>query len=111
MCQQHPQFLTAYRLHMQRVHGPRFTISLKRSTQKSSAIHKLPADYPIFRGINSDFCRSPNIQSERRPANAASRTPFSVRTWPSKVTESEWSTISAELRSHGVSETPVIVPQ
>ena len=36
--------------------------------------------------INSDFCRSPNIQSERRPANAASRTPFSVRTWPSKVT-------------------------
>jgi hypothetical protein len=40
--------------------------------------------------INSDFCRSPNIQSERRPANAASRTPFSVRTWPSKVTESEY---------------------
>jgi len=24
------------------------TISLKRSTQKSSAIHKPPADYPIF---------------------------------------------------------------
>jgi FixJ family two-component response regulator len=36
--------------------------------------------------LNSDFCRSPNIQSERRPANAASRTPFSVRTWPSNVT-------------------------
>ena len=29
-------------------HGPRFTISLKRSTQNSSAINKLPADYPIF---------------------------------------------------------------
>jgi len=29
-------------------HGPRFTISLKRSTQNSSAIHKLPADYPIL---------------------------------------------------------------
>jgi hypothetical protein len=29
--------------------GPRFTISLKRSTQNSSAIHKLPADYPICR--------------------------------------------------------------
>ena len=28
--------------------GPRFTISLKRSTQNSSAINKLPADYPIF---------------------------------------------------------------
>jgi hypothetical protein len=28
--------------------GPRFTISLKRSTQNSSAIHKLPADYPIY---------------------------------------------------------------
>ena len=27
---------------------PRFTISLKRGTQNSSAIHKLPADYPIF---------------------------------------------------------------
>jgi hypothetical protein len=27
------------------------TISLKRSTQKSSAIHKLPADYPIFRTV------------------------------------------------------------
>jgi hypothetical protein len=36
--------------------------------------------------INSDFRRSPNMQSERRPANAASRTPFSVRTWPSQVT-------------------------
>jgi FixJ family two-component response regulator len=36
--------------------------------------------------INSDFRRSPNIQSERRPANTASRTPFSVRTWPSNVT-------------------------
>jgi FixJ family two-component response regulator len=36
--------------------------------------------------LNSDFCRSPNIQSERRPANAASRTPSSVRTWPSNVT-------------------------
>jgi FixJ family two-component response regulator len=35
--------------------------------------------------LNSDFCRSPNIQSDRRPANAASRTPSSVRTWPSKV--------------------------
>jgi FixJ family two-component response regulator len=35
--------------------------------------------------LNSDFCRSPNIQSERRPANAASGTPSSVRTWPSKV--------------------------
>jgi FixJ family two-component response regulator len=39
--------------------------------------------------LNSDFCRSPNIQSDRRPANAASRTPSSVRTWPSKITESE----------------------
>jgi FixJ family two-component response regulator len=28
--------------------------------------------------ISSDFRRSPNIQSERRPANTASRTPFSV---------------------------------
>jgi FixJ family two-component response regulator len=36
--------------------------------------------------LNSDFDRTPNIQSERRPANAASRTPSSVRTWPSKVT-------------------------
>jgi len=36
--------------------------------------------------LNSDFCRSPNIQSERRPANAASRTPSSVRTWPSNAT-------------------------
>jgi hypothetical protein len=27
--------------HFQTNHGPRFTISLKRSTQKSSAIHKL----------------------------------------------------------------------
>jgi hypothetical protein len=33
--------------------GPRFTISLKRSTQNSSAINKLPADYPIF-APNSD---------------------------------------------------------
>ena len=29
-------------------HGPRFTISLKRSTSKSSAINKTPADYPIY---------------------------------------------------------------
>jgi len=29
-------------------HGPRFTISRKRSTQNRSAIHKPPADYPIF---------------------------------------------------------------
>ena len=36
--------------------------------------------------LNSDFGRSPNIQSQRRPANAASRTPFSVRTWPPQVT-------------------------
>jgi hypothetical protein len=28
--------------------GPRFNISLKRSTQNSSAINKLPADYPIL---------------------------------------------------------------
>jgi hypothetical protein len=28
--------------------GPRFTISVKRSTKNSSAINKLPADYPIF---------------------------------------------------------------
>jgi FixJ family two-component response regulator len=35
--------------------------------------------------LNSDFDRSPNIQSERRSANAASRTPSSVRTWPSNV--------------------------
>jgi hypothetical protein len=28
--------------------GPRFTISLKRSTQNSSAIHKLTADYSIY---------------------------------------------------------------
>jgi hypothetical protein len=27
---------------------PRFTISLKRSTQKSPAINKPPADYPIL---------------------------------------------------------------
>jgi hypothetical protein len=33
--------------------GPRFTISLKRSTQNSSAINKLPADYPIFWGVIS----------------------------------------------------------
>jgi hypothetical protein len=38
--------------------------------------------------LNSDFRRSPNIHSERRPENAASRTPSSVRTWPSKVVES-----------------------
>jgi len=30
------------------IRGPRFTISLKRSTQNSSAIHNTPADYPIF---------------------------------------------------------------
>jgi FixJ family two-component response regulator len=48
--------------------------------------------------INSDFCRSPNIQSERRPANAASRTPFPVRTWPSKVTESEYPGVGAALK-------------
>jgi hypothetical protein len=30
------------------VHGPRFTISLKRGAQNLSAIHKPPADYPIF---------------------------------------------------------------
>jgi FixJ family two-component response regulator len=48
--------------------------------------------------INSDFCRSPNVQSERRPANAASRTPFSVRTWPSKVTESEYPGVGAALK-------------
>jgi hypothetical protein len=29
-------------------HGPRFTISLKRSTQNLQPIHKLPADYPIY---------------------------------------------------------------
>src|SRR4249919_773258 len=28
--------------------GPRFTISLKRSTPKSPAINKPPADYPIY---------------------------------------------------------------
>jgi Bacterial regulatory proteins, luxR family len=48
--------------------------------------------------INSDFCRSPNVQSERRPANAASRTPFSVRTWPSKVTESDYPGVGAALK-------------
>jgi len=48
--------------------------------------------------ISSDFCRSPNIQSERRPANAASRTPFPVRTWPSKVTESEYPGVGAALK-------------
>jgi hypothetical protein len=36
--------------------GPRFTISLKRSTQNSSAIHKLPADYPIY-GVESGHHR------------------------------------------------------
>jgi hypothetical protein len=35
--------------------GPRFTISLKRSTQNSSAINKLPADYPIFWGQSGHF--------------------------------------------------------
>jgi DNA-binding CsgD family transcriptional regulator len=53
--------------------------------------------------INSDFCRSPNVQSERRPANAASRTPFSVRTWPSKVTESEYPGVGAALKRIGAS--------
>ena len=48
--------------------------------------------------INSDVCRSPNVQSERRPANAASRTPFPVRTWPSKVTESEYPGVGAALK-------------
>ena len=38
--------------------GPRCTISLKRSTQNSSAIHKPPADYPIFGSIvlQKSFC-------------------------------------------------------
>jgi FixJ family two-component response regulator len=37
--------------------------------------------------IKSDFSCSPNIQSEHRPADAAFRTPSSVETRPSKVTE------------------------
>ena len=48
--------------------------------------------------INSDFCRSPNIQSERRPANATSPTPSSVRTWPSKVTESAYPGVRAAFK-------------
>jgi FixJ family two-component response regulator len=48
--------------------------------------------------FNSDFCRSPNIQSERGPANAASRTPSTVRTWPSKVTESEYPGVRAAFK-------------
>jgi hypothetical protein len=53
--------------------------------------------------INSDVCRSPNVQSERRPANAASRTPFPVRTWPSKVTESEYPGVGTALKRIGAS--------
>jgi hypothetical protein len=35
-------------VHTCRYYGPRFTISLKRSTQNLSPIHNAPADYPIF---------------------------------------------------------------
>jgi hypothetical protein len=45
-------------------HGPRFTISLKRSTQNLSAIHKPPADYPIF-GSEADMCTA--LANVRRP--------------------------------------------
>jgi FixJ family two-component response regulator len=48
--------------------------------------------------LNSDFCRSPTIQSERRPANATSPTPSSVRTWPSKVTESAYPGVRAAFK-------------
>jgi hypothetical protein len=33
-----------------RTHRPRFTISLKRSTQNLQLSTSCPADYPIFRG-------------------------------------------------------------
>jgi hypothetical protein len=42
--------------------GPRFTISLKRSTLKSAAIHKPPADYPIYWGI-ADIGRALELES------------------------------------------------
>ena len=42
---------------------PRFSISLKRSTPKPSAVHNAPADYPIFRGQSRHPARGSKMTS------------------------------------------------